>query len=81
MAKKKRTLASIKKEEKDNINKKWKISTCHEGAKCWCRIISTVDATSKDEGFENCIVPSGSIYKEYAQYIVKIHNEWLKNEK
>ena len=75
MAKKKKKLASIK---KDNINKKWKIETCNVGAKCWCRLISTVDATSKDEGLENCIIPDGSICKEYAKHFVELHNKWLE---
>lgn len=56
----------------------WKTSQCIQGEKCWCRIIEPVDRIIYDGDEEVYIAGSGAIPKEYAEYIVDLHNQRLK---
>ena len=58
--------------------KPWKVIPCHSGTECWCRIIEVCDLErSNDE--DSYINNSGSIPKEFAEYIVNLHNQNLKS--
>ena len=64
------------------INKIWKTALCLQGEICWCRMIKTEDAPD-DIDLENddleTIIPSGVVYKEFAEHIVEIHNNFKTN--
>lgn len=49
---------------------KWKTKLCPVGRKCWCRTIITL---SGDE-----VIGGGFLDKEFAEYIVKIHNHYVE---
>ena len=48
----------------------WAVTECEVGPDCWCRCISTVDG---DE-----VLPAGCIDKSFAEYVVALHNKFLK---
>ena len=62
----------------------WKIDVCNSGKECWCRVISPIESIkythtysgekTEVETLEN-IIPDGSVDKDTAEYLVKIHNE------
>jgi len=67
---------------------KWKVIECFSGPDCWCRKIVPVDPIHYNEEIENFgktfvskenekyeIIPDGSVDKDTAEYIVKLHNE------
>jgi len=56
----------------------WKVSLCHEGKECWCRVIEPKEKIISSEDEEIYIVGSGSISKEHAEHIVNVHNCSLK---
>jgi len=56
----------------------WKTSECISGSKCWCRIIEPKEPIIYDDKEEFYIAGSGCVPKEYAELIVKEHNENLK---
>jgi len=60
-----------------SITVKWKTSYCSEGRNCWCRIIEPIEKIQDKDDNEIYIVGSGCIPKEYAEHLVKIHNESL----
>lgn len=61
-----------------SLTVKWKTIPCSSsGEECWCRIILPIDEIKDDQENEIYIVGSGSINKEYAEHIVKIHNEYI----
>jgi hypothetical protein len=76
--------------EKLAYTKKWKVSTCSSGEGCWCRIVEpeekieytimhSDDDSRTDEFY---FIGSGSVDKDLAEYIVKLHNEnIIKKEK
>ena len=77
-------------EAKEKVFKtKWKVATCNEGEKCWCRIIEPVETIeyynfigdyNVDSFNENFyIVPSACMDKQIAEYIVKLHNKNLED--
>lgn len=62
----------------------WKIDVCHVGEECWCRLIlptepikytHTYSTGEKTEVDLEYIIPDGSVDKDTAEYLVKIHNE------
>lgn len=62
---------------------KWKTSLCSAGKECWCRIIVPIKPIYwKDKNTqvtqEIYIAGSGSIDKKSAEYIIKLHNNSLK---
>ena len=60
-----------------SLTVRWKVTTCGEGEKCWCRIIEPEEEILDDDGNEIYIAGSGSVNKEYAEHIVKLHNASL----
>lgn len=59
------------------FNSEWKSSVCSQGEKCWCRIIEPLNKIEYNNGEEIYIVGDGAISKEFAEYIVKLHNDNL----
>lgn len=65
-----------------SLTARWKVEPCHQGESCWCRMIVPEEDivwqsfhAGPDEEFY--LVGSGSIGKEVAEHIVKIHNQSL----
>ena len=56
---------------------KWKTTLCSGGEECWCRIIEPINRIEDKDGNEIYIASSGSINKEHAEHIVKIHNQQI----
>lgn len=55
----------------EHDNKKWTVRQCENGNDdCWCRCIFTED------GHE--VISQGSIDKEFAEYVVDLHNNKKK---
>lgn len=57
-----------------SLNVRWKTDTCVSGSECWCRVIRPENNIIDEEGNEVYIVGQGSITKEHAEHIVKLHN-------
>ena len=58
----------------------WKVGTCHVGEKCWCRTIVLEQPLIDNEGeILTHICSDGAIDKEFAEHIVKLHNNSLKS--
>lgn len=60
-----------------SLTVKWKTTPCQVGESCWCCIVEPEQEIKDDDGNEIYIVGSGSISKEYAEHIVKLHNDSL----
>ena len=58
------------------LKKKWKTEECGT-ADCWCRLIVPVDPDDKDD----FVIPSGSVSREIAEHIVKLHNDDLEKRR
>lgn len=70
-----------KEAKKKLMNTRWKTEPCTSGGtKCWCRLIVPVKKIVYSEIEEMYVVGSGTMDKATAQYIVKLHNEHLKNK-
>jgi hypothetical protein len=78
------------KQAKQELYKRpWKAVTCSQGESCWCRIIETIEPieyqVNKSEEDEitfdliSEVIPMGAIDSEFAEYVVKLHNESLEN--
>jgi hypothetical protein len=67
----------------------WKVTTCHVGESCWCRMIVPVEEieythTYRDNTSEKDtihIFVEGSINKTTAEYIVALHNQKVVNDR
>ena len=55
----------------------WKVSDCHSGPDCWCKVIKLKEPLFDDEGYEYEVIRDASVNDEMAQHIVKLHNESL----
>lgn len=70
---------------KKSFNVEWKIQECYSKS-CWCAAIvprETIYFSSKEDEEpieELFIIPNASVSKEYAKYIVELHNKSLKND-
>jgi hypothetical protein len=81
---------TYKKAKQELYNRPWKAVTCSQGESCWCRIIETVEPieyqinkSEEDEiGFDSIseIVPMGAIDKDFAEYVVTLHNNFLEKK-
>ena len=80
----KKIFDSYEEAHKYSLTIPWKVEPCFTGETCWCRVIlptETIkykrirdyDKTEVVEEYE-WIVPDGSIDKQTAEYIVKLHN-------
>jgi hypothetical protein len=72
--------------QKHSFTVPWKLETCNVGESCWCRIIlptekilykDRVGDMDRISEFEY-IIPDGSIDRETAEYVVNLHNGWIK---
>ena len=60
------------------LNIKWKTEPCHSGESCWCRKIVPVEPIYLGDFKEEYEIASyGSIAKDLAEHIVKLHNDNL----
>jgi hypothetical protein len=66
-----------------SLTVKWKIDTCSEGERCWCRVIKCdppimyKEREDSDEE-EYWPVRAGEVGRDTVEHIVKIHNEAIK---
>jgi hypothetical protein len=62
---------------------KWKVGTCSQGEKCWCRTIKPIEPIFYEDGgdAEYYVVGMGELSKETAEYFVELHNEKLGGNK
>ncbi len=79
-------MSIIIKDEKELFNYKWETKKCERiDGDCWCRAIfpkkKLMINYGNDELEEVYIIPSGCVDKDVAEYIVKLHNKELNNEK
>jgi hypothetical protein len=62
--------------EQELLKVEWKVELCHTGESCWCRIIvPKIPVFYREE--EMTICDAGSISKEVAEHLVKLHNNSL----
>lgn len=54
----------------------WKVQECTI-TDCWCALIVPEELLTDDEGNDLYVAASGTIPKEIAKHIVKIHNEYV----
>ena len=72
----------------------WKVSECFVGPDCWCRIIVPVEPIPYNDEVEHFgkslvsteveyyeVVRDGTLDKETAEYIVRLHNEHYERVK
>lgn len=72
--------------QKHSFTVPWKLETCNVGESCWCRIIlPTENILYKNKVGDSetvveldHIIPDGSIDRETAEYVVNLHNGWIK---
>lgn len=69
---------TYKEAQEKALSVRWKTSICFSGEECWCKVIEPEEPIKDNHGEDIYIVPSGSISKEYAEHIVKLHNNSLK---
>lgn len=60
-----------------SLTVRWKVSFCPQGEKCWCRVIEPEEQIIDDDGEQIHIAPSGSIAKDHAEHIVRVHNSYF----
>ncbi len=66
--------------QQKSLTVRWKIVTCDQGEKCWCRAIKCEEPlmfkedNSEDEYF---VVRYGELNKDHAEYFVKLHNNTI----
>jgi len=65
--------------EKKLLATKWKTKVCISGKQCWCRMIYPVKKIEYSEGEIMNVVGAGSISKNVAEYIVRLHNDSLQS--
>ena len=75
---------------KELYRRPWKAVPCSQGESCWCRIIKTVEpieyqlSNREDDevrfGTLGEIVPMGAIDKDFAEYVVTLHNNFLEKK-
>lgn len=58
----------------------WKTTPC-ETSDCWCMMIEPATEIKDDDGHEIYIAGAGSIPKDYAEHIVKLHNQHIQQQK
>lgn len=61
----------------DLLSYRWVVASCGD-ENCWCRCIALEEPAEYENGSEAHICGSGSLTKEAAEHIVKIHNESLE---
>jgi hypothetical protein len=70
-----------------SLQVKWKTSTCSQGEECWCRTIVPVEPILYSEyqmidtEQEYTIVRPGELNQELAEHFVRLHNNWIDDER
>ena len=65
----------------------WKTMECFSGPDCWCRIIVPVEPIiyshpeNPDNKHEYVIVDAGALDQETAEYIVRLHNNKIEQNR
>ena len=54
---------------------RWKTEECFSGSDCWCELIVPETDIIDDDGNKICIIPTASVLKNVAKYIVELHNK------
>ena len=68
---------------KSGYKKEWKVVECGTSKDCWCGVIvlkSLKKYNHEDENDKNVIIDPGWITKEFAKYVVKLHNAEIKRK-
>lgn len=60
-----------------SLTVRWKLGTCEQGEKCWCRSVRCETPIMFDEE-ELWVVAVGRINKETAEHIVMLHNREIE---
>jgi len=60
-----------------SLTVKWKTTPC-QTKDCWCAIIEPEETITDKDGNEVYVCASGCVPKEYAEHIVRIHNQYVK---
>jgi hypothetical protein len=82
----KKIFDSYEEAHKYSLTVPWKLSLCNTGESCWCRIILPTEnilyknkiGDSETVVELDYIIPDGSIDRETAEYVVNLHNGWIK---
>ena len=61
------------------MNVPWKSMPCHQGLSCWCRMILPEVPIEDKDGNEMYVAGSAALSKDHAEYLVRLHNEHIKN--
>ena len=64
----------------------WKVDECFSGPECWCRIIVPIEPIyytnpESDNRYEYSVVDAGALDQETAEYMVKLHNNTIEQNK
>jgi len=65
----------------------WKTMECFSGPECWCRIIVPVEPIlythpdTYDKTYEYNIVDAGALDQTTTEYIVRLHNNKIEQDK
>lgn len=64
----------------------WKATECFSGPECWCRIIVPIEPIyytnpESDNRYEYSIVDAGALDQQTAEYIVKLHNNEIEQNR
>lgn len=71
---------TYKEAQEKSLTVRWKVSLCPQGEICWCRMIEPEEKIFDSDGNQIFVVGSGEMSKIYAEYLVDLHNNRLKNE-
>lgn len=67
---------------KSIYKKEWKVVKCDASDDCWCGVIvlKSLKKYNEDVNDKNIIIDPGWITKEFAKYVVKLHNAEIKRQ-
>ena len=57
---------------------RWEARECDQGSECWCRAIAPEVDFDDDDGNQIFIAAAGTVHREFAEHIVKLHNDSLE---
>ena len=67
---------------KSVFKQEWKVVECGTQDNCWCRMIvlKSLKEYNEDVNDNKVIIDPGWITKEFAKYVVKLHNAEIKRQ-
>ena len=67
---------------KSGYKQEWKVVKCGTQDDCWCGVIvlKSLKKYNEDVKDKNVIIDPGWITKEFASYVVKLHNAEIKRK-